>query len=119
LVHRESSFSANQTIPAAPNVGLGTRGSVRRRSGFVQVGLWQGLLRDVAVLSARLEERLIVGSQPTGGLDWDFKLRVKTYSPRRNHAGWQREFVIGSMSFVGGRKFRDFNQSSGLTRIMD
>src|ERR1019366_1392132 len=39
LVHRESSFSANQTTPATAKAGSAARGSVRRRSGFVQVGL--------------------------------------------------------------------------------
>jgi hypothetical protein len=39
LVHRESSFSANQTTSAATKAGSAARGSVRRRSGFVQVGI--------------------------------------------------------------------------------
>jgi hypothetical protein len=39
LVHRESSFSASQTTAeASPKADSGTRGSVRRRSGFVHVG---------------------------------------------------------------------------------
>ena len=38
MVHRESSFSASQTTAeASPKADSGTRGSVRRRSGFVQV----------------------------------------------------------------------------------
>jgi hypothetical protein len=39
LVHREPSFSAKQTTPAAARAGSAARESVRRRSGFVQVGL--------------------------------------------------------------------------------
>src|ERR1019366_199311 len=39
LVQRESSFSANQTAPATAKAGSAARGSVRRRSGFVQVGV--------------------------------------------------------------------------------
>jgi hypothetical protein len=41
LVHRESSFSASQATPAVSNVGVRTRACVRRRRGFVQVGLWE------------------------------------------------------------------------------
>ena len=39
MVHRESSFSVSQTIPAASKAGSATRGCVRRRSGFVQVSI--------------------------------------------------------------------------------
>ncbi|MGB6689242.1 MAG: nuclear transport factor 2 family protein [Terracidiphilus sp.] len=39
MVHRESSFSASQATPTAAKAGSTARGSVRRRSGFVQVVL--------------------------------------------------------------------------------
>jgi hypothetical protein len=38
LVHRESSFSAIQIIPAPAKAGSTARECVRRRSGFVHVG---------------------------------------------------------------------------------
>jgi hypothetical protein len=44
LVHRESSFSASQAIPAATKAGSPARECVCRRSGFVHVGLWEALL---------------------------------------------------------------------------
>jgi hypothetical protein len=43
LVHGESSFSASQTTPAAAKAGSAARESVRRRSGFVQVGLREAI----------------------------------------------------------------------------
>src|ERR1035438_7522105 len=52
LVHRESSFSVKQATPAASKVGSATRGCVRRRSGFVQVG-FSTVFLYLRVLSGR------------------------------------------------------------------
>ena len=45
MVRRESSFSVNQITPAASNAGSAQRERVRRACGFVQVSLWQGVLK--------------------------------------------------------------------------
>jgi predicted nucleic acid-binding protein len=72
LVHRESSFSASQTTPAAAKAGSAARECVRRRSGFVHVGIRRRriTLEERSGILADLEDLPILIDRETSDRAW-------------------------------------------------